>query len=109
MAASANMVLFNQIMRDVLRERERQEDLRASGKFVATCATTGADQMTEFECFTVLGEEVGEVAKVLLDASITDINRLDESTVLFLRDELIQVAAVSVAWVERLDVTEGEP
>jgi hypothetical protein len=83
------------ILWDIRHERKRQESLRESGKFKATCATRGADQMSDHECNTVLGEEVGEVARAILE-------RTD------LRDELIQVAAVCVAWIERIDATADE-
>lgn len=84
---------------DVKGERQRQEDLRASGKFSATCATAREDGgMNDFQCLAVLGEEFGEVARAVCESIEGNIeNRAD------LREELIQVAAVAVAWVERLD------
>lgn len=87
------------ILSSVVIERARQEQLRLERKFRATCATIGPDQMTEFQCFTVLGEEVGEVGRACLD--MDDMNKCNAD--LRLREELIQVAAVCVAWVERLD------
>jgi hypothetical protein len=83
----------------ITTERIRQEHLRLMGKFAATCATTGVNQMTEFECFSVLGEEVGEVSRALLDGA-------DVSQVI---TELIQTAAVCVAWIERLSANMVEP
>ena len=88
---------------DIVKERARQEQLRLDGKFRATCATVGPDQMTEYECGCVLVEEVGEVARAclgLLEAKEQDDPR---EYIDHLREELIQVAAVCVAWVERLD------
>jgi NTP pyrophosphatase (non-canonical NTP hydrolase) len=41
--------------------------------------------------YLILGEEVGEVAKATLDS------------VQELREELIQVAAVAVSWIEAID------
>jgi hypothetical protein len=83
-------MLLEGIFWDIRIERGRQEGLRESGKFRATCATLGPDMMTDHECNTVLNEEVGEVSRAILEGSN-------------LRDELIQVAAVCVDWVERLD------
>lgn len=68
-------------------ERARQEGLRASGKF--TCA----DPLTGNMCkLPVLLEEVGEVAK-----AINERNRAE------MKKELVQVAAVAVAWLEALE------
>jgi len=44
----------------------------------------------------ILNEEVGECARALLERDYDG-----------LREELIQVAAVAVAWVESLDSTDG--
>jgi hypothetical protein len=103
--AEINVVLFNQILRDVFQERKRQERLRADGKFVATCATMNDDQMPESECYVVLGEEFGEVGRAIieLDYQHGDAVGASNETVAHLRAELIQVAAVCAAWVERLD------
>lgn len=75
-------------------ERERQERLKRLGEFRATCADA---EMTHDERMVVLVEEVGEIARAVLERSGAD-----------LRDELIQVAAVAVAWVEALDA-EAKP
>ena len=72
------------------RERDRQEHLVFTGKFSRTCA---ADDSPDAERFAVLGEELGEVSKAWLEHGA----RSRE-----LRDELIQVAAVAVAWAEYL-------
>jgi NTP pyrophosphatase (non-canonical NTP hydrolase) len=81
------------ILGEIIQERVRQEALCASGKFKASCATIGPNEMSEHECNTVLNEEVGEVARAILESDNDN-----------LREELIQVAAVCVAWVERLDL-----
>lgn len=70
----------------VLAERARQEDLVASGKFEFTCASPEA---TDEYRLAVLVEEVGEVAKAVLEG------RSDSVAV-----EIAQVAAVALAWVE---------
>ncbi len=80
-------------MRDVLRavahERIRQEELKAAGKFTHTCADA---ELSDDACCRVLGEEFGEVCRALNDGDLAN-----------LREELVQVAAVAVAWVERID------
>jgi len=78
----------------VALERARQERLKADGKFPATCADAW---MTPSEKLAVLVEEVGEVARHLCDAHQP--NNLNTQG---LRDELTQVAAVAVAWLESL-------
>ncbi len=84
---------MDNIWDDVMIERLRQEALRSSGKFKATCATLGEHQMNDHQCLAVLGEEFGEVARA--------INENDSK--IHLREELVQVAAVCVAWIERID------
>jgi NTP pyrophosphatase (non-canonical NTP hydrolase) len=74
----------------ILRERDRQDALKAAGKFDRTCA----DAMTEFERLAVLAEEFGEVAKEVQPGQPVHVERL--------RAELSQVAAVCLAWLEGL-------
>jgi len=85
------------VLDEVARERERQEQLRADGKFAATCATTDKYEMTDPECLAVLAEEFGEVARAVCEGMPGNIENTAS-----LRAELIQVAAVAVAWAERL-------
>ncbi len=87
------------ILDDISAERERQTALKAMGRFrreVHECSPT--------EALAVLGEEFGEVAEVVADmvaGAPLDTNHL--------REELIQVAAVCVSWVEGIDAqTEAE-
>lgn len=54
-----------------------------------SCASEGVEPMVKV---AVLVEEVGEVARALLDGSDVDV----------LRAELVQVAAVATAWLESL-------
>jgi hypothetical protein len=92
-----NMVITphrDQILAEVHDERERQEQLCAQGFFEATCA----GQLTELERLAVLAEEFGEVAHEIGD--LVAGKTLDRAA---LRVELIQLAAVAVAWVEGLD------
>ncbi len=83
---------------DIGAERARQETLKANGRFSATCA----DDMTDPERFIILDREVGEVARAVhikydRRQELLTIGRGE------LRKELIQVAAVALAWVEAID------
>lgn len=71
-------------------ERERQDRLVASGSVSWDC--TNPDVIGHAK-LSVLAEEFGEVARALLDGDLQH-----------LRQELIQVAAVAVAWAESLDI-----
>lgn len=84
------------ILGAIADERAAQEKLKAEGRFKYTCADP---DMPDQECLTVLVEEVGEVARAVLEKArlANDAHGKD------LRKELIQVAAVAVAWIERLD------
>lgn len=84
------------VLEHVLAERRRQESLKASGKFAFTCADL---EMNHHERFTVLGEEFGEVGHELNEA-IGPGRAMD---LVKLRTELVQVAAVAVAWCEAID------
>lgn len=74
-------------------ERTRQERLVESGKFPYTCADQSAPDAYKL---AVLVEEVGEVAKALL------VNTGDKGASGDLREELVEVAAVAVAWAESI-------
>jgi NTP pyrophosphatase (non-canonical NTP hydrolase) len=79
----------------IFKERIRQEDLKTKGKFKFSCADV---ELTHPQRLSVLVEEVGEVGHEVNE----EINQpLD---VLRLKKELIQVAAVCVAWLEALEV-----
>lgn len=81
---------------DIIAERGRQESLKHSGKFVYTCADA---YMSNYERFTVLAEEFGEVGhelnEAIGDGRVIDLKKL--------REELVQVAAVCVSWCEAID------
>jgi hypothetical protein len=84
------------------RERERQEQIgrrkRDEGIDWRSCADpdmAGGDGTR----YLVLGEEVGEVANAVLEAGYGN-SASDDA---HLREELVQVAAVAVAWVEAID------
>lgn len=78
-------------------ERDRQERLKAAGRFEFTCADDG---LTDAEKLATIAEEVGEVAQQVLAGS--GLTHDTEGTREELRGELIQVAALSVAWIEAL-------
>jgi hypothetical protein len=94
---------YGNSLRDVYQECLRQEDLKREGKFHWTCADTKQDPnqkaILPSEKFAVLSEEVGEVAKHIVE-SIIDPTRYNPKE---LRKELIQIAAVCVAWCEAID------
>lgn len=73
---------------DVGVERRRQEQLRVDGRFVQTCADPAMDPLL---ALAVLAEEFGEVARAVVEQDLEQAET-----------ELIQVAAVAVAWVEGL-------
>lgn len=85
-------------MAAVSAERDRQDRLKAAGRFTHTCA----DPMSNADRLIVLIEEVGEVARAIMpDEDRPATWRRD------LRAELVQVAAVAVAWVEGIDTEDG--
>lgn len=73
-----------EILRDVSAERDRQD-----GKWGGV---PGEDRRDDPTYAAVLGEEFGEACQAWLERNTTA-----------LRDELVQVAAVAVAWIEELD------
>jgi NTP pyrophosphatase (non-canonical NTP hydrolase) len=77
------------VLNCILEERERQEVLKAQGKFPHSCA----DNVPPSFCLPILMEEVGEVAREIND-------HRDKGETLHLLEELIQVAAVAMAWAE---------
>lgn len=85
LALTAGAEPYAQVLAAVLAECLRQNRLKDEGKFDYTCADP---ELSQHECFAVLGEEFGEVAR-----------ELNEGPTKNLIDELIQVAAVAVAWV----------
>jgi len=109
--------ITSEIVADIERERQRQEDLRGAGKFSHTCATPG---ITDATCIRVLQEEIDEVLDEadLLRRAMSHVTRRGndelENDVNFLvtphlREELVQVMAVACAWVERIDAATIEP
>lgn len=87
------------IYQDVLEERARQEQLKAEGKFRYSCADL---ECTDDIKHRYLTEEVGEVSRELNERETALWKGVPYDSA-NLRAELIQVAAVAVAWVEALD------
>ena len=85
----------NRVLKLVARERLRQAELKQSGKFTHTCADDG---LAPGQRLAILVEEVGEAARELCDAKPNSLE-----THRRLKTELVQVAAVAVAWVEFLE------
>lgn len=73
------------IVDELSDERKRQNE-----KFPAQHARIAAGQVDNGLMLAILVEEVGEAAKAILE----DTN---------LREELVQIAAVAIAWIEGLD------
>ena len=77
------------VYEQIMEERARQ-DYKWGGE-------PGVDRFDQSTYAAVLGEEFGEACKEWLER---DIRRL--------REELVQVAAVAVAWIEEIDNGGGE-
>lgn len=79
------------------KERERQELLAASGRFKHTLRDRDLSEPCKV---AVIMEEIGEVSRNVLSRQelVTDGSIGDDSLML----ELVQIAALSVAWIERL-------
>lgn len=78
------------VLGDVVAERLRQEALAKAGRFPSTAANPALDPAY---AFAILSEEVGEVARAIVEAE----------SMAALRTELVQVAAVAVAMIEGID------
>lgn len=87
------------ILEEVRDERERQEQLKANGRFRYTCADTG---LATSQKLAILVEEVGEAARAILEMQNLANDLHHSEPAMALRKELIQVAAVAVAWAESL-------
>lgn len=97
------MRLFDVIANDIDEERGRQEELRERGKFRWTNA---APEMPIGDKIAVLGEEFGEVCKAVLNVQGLSTDGPEHSD---LRKELVQLAAVTIAWIEAIDFQPAPP
>lgn len=80
----------------IVQERLRQEKLKKEGRFKHSLADVPG--LTDPEKLAILMEEVGEVARAVSEArgNVNDKHNND------LLDELTQVAALCMAWMEAL-------
>lgn len=94
-----------EILDAISRERERQDRLKAEGKFPFTCSdmttkilkSSGEVRHADACRLSILAEEFGEVSRLVCEGvQGHDYNDLE------LKKELIQIAAVCVAWAEIL-------
>lgn len=90
---------LERVLIDVGSERLRQDILKEQGRFQFTCADDGLTNAEKLACMT---EELGEVAKEVLTQEGRRLARDSLGTSAGLRKELVQVAAVAVAWIEAL-------
>lgn len=86
-------------LRLVKAERIRQDKLKAEGRFEFTCADDGLTNAEKLACLT---EELGEVAQEVLTQEGRRLARDTVGTPEALRKEIVQVAAVALAWIEAL-------
>lgn len=84
---------------DIKNERFQQEKLKAEGRFRFTCAD---QELSNAEKLAILTEEVGEVAQQVLEQPDRRLVMDNSGSRKELRKELIQVAAVAVAWSEAI-------
>jgi NTP pyrophosphatase (non-canonical NTP hydrolase) len=82
---------INSILNDIITERQRQDVIH------------GIDNKNPMEWLAILMEENGEVAECVLDLKF---NKRQGKKKTNLREEIIQVAATAVAFVECLDRNE---
>ena len=94
------------ILADIICERQRQDKLVASGELPFNCAD---EEIDDAEKARVLGEEYGEVCKASYELdhgwrgnSTSDWEARRAKQKAHLRTELLQLAAVCVAWAESL-------
>lgn len=85
------------------QERIRQEELKAVGKFKHSCA----DPIGNETKLAILTEELGEVAREVCEGSFVlhpNLSGAERVAIAEkLKTELIQVAAVAVAWLESFE------
>lgn len=95
-----SLYVWTRALESVASERSRQEMLREEGRFQHT---TASPHITNAEKLAILVEEVGEVAQQVLTQPGEELSNDTQGALEELRSELIQVAAVAVAWVEGID------
>lgn len=90
-----------EVLNDIQYERERQFKLKEEGRFKYTPSD---DELHDGERYWMIAEEMGEVSRNCLARKmlVTDGEISDAA----LYKELCQVAALSLAWMQRLDKGE---
>lgn len=81
----------------IATERRRQHRLKKEGRFKYTPSD---DELNDWQRYGMISEEMGEVARNLLarDDLVSDGDKSNDE----LLKELSQVAALTLAWIERL-------
>lgn len=79
------------VLDEVMAERERQEH------------TWGEQNHDPQDYFAILSEEVGEVAKEVVEWRWAKDDKERKGRIVLMRHELVQVAAVAVAMIEAID------
>jgi len=86
-------------------ERLRQQQLLREGKFTFSCATVGIDPDRKLRVCT---EELGEIAEAIDKLEIASLASTAKtrpqikSARAHLRDEIVQLAACAIAWLESI-------
>jgi len=95
------MVVRTSVLHSAHLEMQRQQKLKEEGRFKYTCRDP---EMSHPERLAVLMEEVGEVARAILEGGkfANDTHNVN------LRKELIQVAAVALSWAEGMDERDAQ-
>lgn len=88
----------------IAAERARQERLRAEGKFTHTAASPDDEAFSDGWRLAALVEEVGEAAEAAIERG----GFIGKPKGKDLHAELIQVAAICVAWIEWIEWLDTE-
>lgn len=95
---------LDDIIKAIIAERKRQEQLQRAGKFSFTCASTTP---TNNEKLAILTEEYGENAREVCEMNYRFHPKISFKKIkkhrLNLKKKLIQTAAVCVAWLESME------
>lgn len=91
------MLDLNTVLLSIERERIRQGELKAEGRFRYTPSD---GEITETQVIAMIGEEFGEVCRNVLSREklVQDGNLTNGA----LYKELCQIAALCAAWMQRL-------
>ena len=87
----------------ITAERDRQEELFRTGKINYTSASLTVAPLQKFR---TIAEEIGEVAEAIDKLEIARHSSTKRERTKHLVEELVQVAAVAVAWLEALEVAK---